>query len=374
MDAAMYRLFHLLLACCALIASMPLPAQTPSDTDSGKIAPYQARFGRARPVVAIVGENRGTELMDFAIPYGVLARSGSVDLYTVSTQPGALQMRPGLRIEPQTTIADFDARFPDGADYVIVPAVVHSDDATLLAWVAAQGAKGGTVVSICDGALVVANSGLLKGHRGTAHWATEALRKQQYPDTRWIANTRYVADGKVVSSAGISAAMPTALALVEAISGKDKATEVARQLGVSEWGTAHDSDRFHPRLGRNLLAFSHMYTNAWLHSTDSIGAPVSEGVDEIALAIAVDAWSRTSRSKAYSVAASDAPLHTRGGLTVLPDRVDGAANAPRQMLPAFDQAPPALMFDQTLARIADTYGRSTAYLVALDLEYPAYQP
>ena len=106
---------------------------------------------------------------------------GGSELVTVATQPGSL--RPALTLQPQETIQGFDARYPKGADYVIVPAVGKSNDPALVQWVAAQGAKGGTIVSICDGALIVANSGLLKGHRATAHWATEGLRKEKYPDT-----------------------------------------------------------------------------------------------------------------------------------------------------------------------------------------------
>src|SRR4051812_27598980 len=127
---------------------------------AGELPSYQDRFGRAKPVVAVVGENSGTELTDFVIPYGVLARSGAVQLLSVATQGGPLSMRPALKLQPDATTAEFDQRFPQGADYVIVPAVVKPDDATLVAWVAAQGAKGATVVSICDGALIVANAGL----------------------------------------------------------------------------------------------------------------------------------------------------------------------------------------------------------------------
>ncbi|UUZ50208.1 DJ-1/PfpI family protein [Massilia sp. B-10] len=94
-----------------------------------------------------------------------------------------------------------DLRYPDGADYVIVPALSTPDDPVLLPWLAAQAAKGATIVSICDGALVAARAGVFKGHRATGHWATHKLRVENFPDTEWLANRRYVADGKVVSSA-----------------------------------------------------------------------------------------------------------------------------------------------------------------------------
>lgn len=334
---------------------------------AGEIAPYQNRFDRERPVVAIIGENHGTELTDFVIPYGVLARSGTAQVVAVATQAGPIKLLPALRIDPHATTADFDARFPDGADYLIVPAVAMPSDPDLLAWVAAQGAKGATVVSICDGALVVANSGLLKGRRATGHWATESYRREHYPDTEWIANVRYVADGTVVSSAGVSAAMPTALALVEAIAGRERADQVAREVGAGEWGTAHDSDIFRPRLGTNLAAYITGYTNQWFYSVDRLGLSVAAGVDEIALAYTADAWSRSKRSRVYSVAGGARALQTLNGLTLLPD---GDANEALDMLPVLsDATPPGKSLDQALGAIATRYGARTAKLVALEFEY-----
>lgn len=361
-----------------------LPASSPTRIDAtaavavasqaGKIAPYHARFGRTQPVIAIIGENSGTELTDYVIPYGVLQQAGVATTITLATQPGPITMRPALRIQPDATVAEFDANYPEGADYVIVPAVVRRNDPALLTWIAAQGAKGGTIVSICDGALVVANTGLLKGHRATAHWATQALRTKAYPDVHWVKNVRYVADGRIVSSAGISASMPVSIALVEAIAGHEQAAALANELGVSDWSTAHNSDVFRPRFGVNLMAFVHTtYSNAHLHPMQSFGVPVAAGVDEIALAITADAYSRTGRSHAYALSASDAPLQTRHGLTVLPDRIVGGANPVDRVLPAFDATPSARVLDKALAGIAQRFGRSTAYGVALDFEYPDFR-
>ena len=51
----------------------------------------------------------------------------------MSTQPGVLRMRPALKVQPDATMAEFDVRFPQGADYVIVPAVVRFKDPALIA-------------------------------------------------------------------------------------------------------------------------------------------------------------------------------------------------------------------------------------------------
>lgn len=80
------------------------------------IAPYHARFGRQHPILAIVGVNSGTELTDYVIPYGILHQADLGEVIAVATRPGVMTMRPALHIQPEATIAAFDARFPDGAD------------------------------------------------------------------------------------------------------------------------------------------------------------------------------------------------------------------------------------------------------------------
>jgi putative intracellular protease/amidase len=334
---------------------------------AGELPAYQLRPGHERPVIAVLGDSVTTEITDFMLPYGVLQRADVAQVLAVATEGQLITMNTGLRVQPDLDAAGFDQRFPEGADYVIVPAMHRAQFAPMLAWLQAQAAKGATVVSICDGALIVANSGLLKGRRGTAHWATRDYRLEKYPDTEWLQNVRYVADGKVVSSAGISAALPVSLALVEAIAGHEKAAAVAASLGASDWSSHHDSGVYAPKFGHNLNVWITHYTDQWLHSVSEAGLPLAAGFDEIALAYTSDAYTRTHRSRVLAVAASDAPLASRHGLKVLPDRVAGAANAPATMLPAPDGS-----LDQVLAHIADVFGPRTAHRVALEFEYPDY--
>lgn len=89
--------------------------------------------------------------------------------------------------------------------------------------------KSGTIVSIYHGALAAANSGVINGVKGTAHWAILAMRAKSYAKVKWLKNVRYGADGKIASGAGISATIPTALKL-------------ATQLCVSTWGGNPYSD------------------------------------------------------------------------------------------------------------------------------------
>lgn len=109
---------------------------------AGALESYKPRFGREQPLVAVVGENRMTELVDYLVPFSLLSRAGVAEVVALSTREGPLQMMPALRVEAQVTTAEYEQRYPQGADYLIVPAVHHSDDPVLTAFVAGQAARG----------------------------------------------------------------------------------------------------------------------------------------------------------------------------------------------------------------------------------------
>jgi putative intracellular protease/amidase len=362
--------------CASTTQAIDASALRQQDSSAGVIAHYQPRLGHKRPLIAIVGDNAGTELSDFVVPFGVLSEADVADVVTVSTKAGPISTftdlgKPGFRIVAQSTLAEFDARHPEGADYIIVPAL--SDAPDLVSWIAAQSGKGGTLVSICNGGMVVAETGIMKGRHATAHWSTESHRLEHHSDILWEKNARYVVDGNWVSSAGVSASIPTSVALIEAIAGHDHAAALAQRLGVTDWSARHDSDAFQLQLGTNSWPLAKVaYTNRWFHADEIYGIEAAKRIDEIALALTIDAYSSTGRSQAYVVSPDELPITTRHGLTILPDRREDAANAPHEMVRLADDAS-ARALDKALDGIAARYGRTTAYGVALVFEYPDFK-
>ncbi|KVN29615.1 transcriptional regulator [Burkholderia pyrrocinia] len=342
-------------------------AVAPATAD--RLPAYQPRFGRTRPVIAVVGENDYTELTDYVVPYGILAESGAADLAALATKAGPLRMFPApMNVVPDETTAQFDRRVPEGADYVIVPAVHRDSDPTLVAWVAEQAKKGATIIGVCDGVWVVARAGLLQGRRATGHWYSMSDLRKKFPGTQWVDGKRYVADGKVVTTTGVTATIPVSLALVEAIAGRDRALQVAGKLGRPAWSSEIASDRF--SLGLPTMAtIATNYVAFWSHV--DFGIPVVPGVDEIALVLQADAYSTTFRSTAYTVAANREPVRTRRGLTIVPERVAGV-DAPSRMLPAPVAQFPLHVLDVSLNAIGSEFGKRTAAWVALQMQYPGY--
>ena len=328
---------------------------------------HTPRLNRSRPVVAVLAYNRATELTDYVVPYGILAESGVADVVAVSTEAGPIRMIPALRFAAQATTAQFDTRYPDGADYVIVPNIYEGqDDAGLLAWIRLQASRGAIIVGICDGVPVLANAGLLAGRRATAHWRTIDGLEGKHAGTRWLRNRRYIADGKVITTSGVSASIPISIALIESIAGRARAGQVADFLGVSDWSAAHDSEQFKLTAA---AAYTVLRNKAMFWKHEALGVGVQEGVDEISVALLADAYARTRRSDAVSVARSDKPVLTRRGLVLIPDRAVNARRQPSRMLPSFATLPPARTLDHALEGIAASYGADTAAFVALTMEY-----
>ena len=321
--------------------------------------------GEDRPVVAVLGLNDATETNDYVTTTGILRRADVADVAMLATGPGPVQLYPALRVDPDATIAQFDAEHPDGADYVIVPAMSRDDDPAVIAWLRDQSRKGATILGVCAGAKVVGAAGLLDGKRATTHWYYRSEMLKRNPTIEYVADRRMVADGNVITTTGITAAIPMMLSLIEAIAGRDKAETVAYDLGVETWGMQHASAAF--ALTRpfattvlaNRMAFWKWHV--W-------GIELEPGMDEVSLAIIADAWSRTYRSNAVTFAQSPSAIVTANGVRVLPDRF-GEDWPGERRVSTFPDRRPAEALDLALDTIAARYGMPTTSVVAMQLEY-----
>jgi putative intracellular protease/amidase len=260
----------------------------------------------------------------------------------------------------------FEERHPDGADYVVVPAMEPRDDPRVTGWIKAQHAKGAKIVSICNGALTLAAAGLLDGRRATAHWSEIQGLRERHPTLQWVADRRYVVDNGVLTSTGVSASVPVAITLIEAIGGREPAERVAKVVGVAEWDARHATRAFQ-LTSEHKKTFLRNKLAIWRHET--LGLPVERDVDEIALGLTVDAYSRTEMTRLMTVGPNGEGVRSRYGLVIYPDAPPGAASVDA-MLPAPPADAVARTLDRELARMANRYDPPTAAFVALTLEYP----
>lgn len=196
------------------------------------LRPAAARH--ARHVAIVVYE--GVQSLDLTGPLEVFAAAndqGADPAYVttvVSPAGGVLRTSSGLAVVADRSTDDH--RGP--IDTLVVaggtgtgPAVA---DADLVAWVRDAAARSRRVTSVCSGAFILAAAGLLDGRRATTHWSVCDLLARVHPGVEVEPDRIYVHDGPVWTSAGVTAGMDLALALVEDDHGAATALEVARRL------------------------------------------------------------------------------------------------------------------------------------------------
>ncbi len=188
----------------------------------------------------------GVEALDFAGPFEVFTtasrvgqrlRPGSPALFEVASVAcaatgQAVQARAGLRLLPNHTLADSPT-----ADVLIVPGgVVDAPMASpeTLRWIARTAADAKIVASVCTGAFLLAQSGVVTADPVTTHWEDIADLRNRFPSLDVREGVRWVDNGRIVSSAGISAGIDMSLHLVERLAGLELAERTARQMDY-EW-------------------------------------------------------------------------------------------------------------------------------------------
>lgn len=314
-----------------------------------------------KPVIAVLALNEGTEITDFLLTHAVLQRAGVADVQAIAPHRGRVTLYPALEVEVAQDLAGFDRAHPSGADYVIVPAMHDDNNPAVTTWLQEQARKGARIIAVCAGGLVAGRAGLLDGRRFVTHWYFRKDILERHPDATYVPHQRYVADRGVATTTGVTASIPAMLALVEAIGGRGKAQALAAALGVPSWTPVHDSSLFGLNAGR---ASTYLLNKAAFWRAQRWQVEVQDGMDDIALALATDAWSRTGHVSIDAVSASG-PVRLRSGLLLLAQ--PPADNQPR--LPLTATLKPMQQFDRTLCEIGERYGASLREWVKMELEY-----
>lgn len=175
------------------------------------------------------------EVLDFCGPFEVFSVSGRsegralFDVATVSKDTSPVKARGGLSVNPRFSISDappFDILLIPGG-YGTRP-LIHDDE--LLSWIRDRAGHVELLLSVCTGALLLAKAGLIAGMTATTHHGAIDLLEQLAPDTSVDGSRRFVDNGKIILSAGISAGIDMSLYVVARLHGEEEARKTAAYM------------------------------------------------------------------------------------------------------------------------------------------------
>jgi transcriptional regulator GlxA family with amidase domain len=183
----------------------------------------------------------GVQSLDVTGPLEVFAQAieccrkrGNPAPYAIEVlaeRPGRVRTTSGLRLVADRAYA----RVRDGVDTLIVSGgdvAPMAADARLQRWLRDMAPRVRRLASVCSGAFILGEAGLLDGRRATTHWIAARLFQRRYPNVQLDADAIFVRDGSLYTSAGVTAGIDMALALVEEDLGRAMALEIARRLVV----------------------------------------------------------------------------------------------------------------------------------------------
>ena len=181
------------------------------------------------------------EVLDFAGPFEVfsiaqrLCAMGVSDptnqlfkIVTIAEKEKTITSRGGLQVRPMHSI-----EYHPHLDVLIVPGGVVTAEMNkqqVLSWLSSTAERADITASVCTGAFLLAQAGLLNGMEVTTHWEDIGELRQSFPELVVKENVRWIDNGHIVTSAGISAGIDMSLHLVGRLAGKDHAEKTARQM------------------------------------------------------------------------------------------------------------------------------------------------
>lgn len=180
------------------------------------------------------------ELLDFCGPHEAFTAT-TIDgerlfnTFTIAEHAGALTTRARLRVVPDYTFED-----APHIDVLVVPGGQGTrreiGNQKLIDWIADVAAHAELTTSVCTGSFLIAQAGSLPaGSRATTHWGSIERMREMFPGIEVLENVRFVDNGVVVSSAGVSAGIDMSLHVIERLCGREAAASSARLMEYDYW-------------------------------------------------------------------------------------------------------------------------------------------
>lgn len=287
-----------------MILKQPDPVQMPAPD-------VIAKNSSRKPKALILISNSGVQITDLLGVHELLSESGVFEVVTAAPERVLTPLTGGVAILPDLTLSEAPR-----ADLLVIPAQMNPEDTAIQEWLKAHADQSKTILAVCEGARVVAKAGLLQGKKATSHFIALKSLRESDPQTEWVQGPRYVEDGKIITSAGVTGSLDAALFAIEKFSDRRTAEWTADRLGV-HWNRGIQKSA-------DLVAgdmFELFMRGAYDWRKKYFDVLVYPGVSELSLAALLDTFPRALNYRLQTVASERVWIKTRNGLTLVPSAV-----------------------------------------------------
>lgn len=221
-----------LFACAAPVAALAQRSAVPSETAKPTI--------HKRTIGIVLYP--GFEVLDVFGPTEMWANVPDFKVVFIAQSKGMVRSAQGVTVQ-----ADYGFEDAPKLDVVMIPGGVGTysalNDSALLSYLVKADRESEFTTSVCTGSAILAKAGILKGHKATSNKKFFSLAVQQDPSVAWAKSARWVEDGKLMTSSGVSAGTDMALGLIARIYGPGLTRTLARTLEY-QWSEDPNNDPF----------------------------------------------------------------------------------------------------------------------------------
>lgn len=343
-------------------------------------------FDSTKKTVLLIADNEGTEIFDLMAPYYLFSATGMLNVYVVAPKKEPIIMRKGLFLLPHFSFDEFDSTGINSR-VIVIPNLSAMDarhqNPAIINWIKKHYHDTTIMLSVCDGALTAAATGIYDGKPLTAHASDFNAIRKQYDKPLWVNNIRGTHSGNLYSTAGVSNATDGALSIIDTLFGRQTMLRVSQLI--------HHAPPAEQMAHKSIpISFSNKITigrKVLFGKNRQVGVLLQDGANELELAAILDTYNRTFPKSLESVALKSS-ITTAYGLTLLPttsldkfhpdelhvlnpDKLPSKITSlvDRSVVVSYDRQQPLYIIDACLDRINRQYGYSYTDVVKRLLDY-----
>ncbi|QSE98673.1 DJ-1/PfpI family protein [Fulvivirga lutea] len=331
------------------------------------------------PVVVIVADNNGTEIFDLLAPFYLLRETYSANVYILAQEFQPIVLRKGLFLLPHSTYDQFDLLNVD-PDIIVIPNLSAMDKSELngdiIGWIKKNYQPETRILSVCDGALTAAATGIYDQHPITTHASDLDFLRKQFAEPEWVRGKSYTKSLNLYSTAGVSNAVEGSLKVIKDFFGEEAQLELINHINYPQQIITDEHKGEAITFGQKLKILK----KSMFSSKEQIGVILHEGISEFNLAATLDVYYRSFPHEIKSFSSKNMAVTTKHGLRIYPTgNIAQIENyelyALEDSLGFYDQSVKVLkpkqryIFDYLLDEIGEKHGEAYVPVVKALLDY-----